>query len=381
MTKYWYPTAFKSWGLEEIDAIFGIIDGDQYTMGANVVAFEEEFAAYHGRRFGIMVNSGSSANLLATASLFLKADKPLQRGDIAAVPALAWSTTYAPLVQHGLELLLLDADVTWNANVHQADLAIKAIKGDVRLLVACSVLGSPAQLDYMEALSHKSGCYLIEDNCESLGARTVSGRKTGTFGHLSTFSFYHSHQVSAIEGGMVLTNDEELANICRTLRDHGLTRSLRPAPSFDLEYDFVQFGYNVRPLEMHAAVARIQLSKLDDFIQNRVANLTLWRKLVQGLPLIHPLGHGFRSPFGIAFALSEHAVRETIVHALRDAGIDCRPPTGGSFRLHKYGERWSNQATPVADTIHNTGLFIGNAPYPIPDRIEKAAGVLASVLS
>src|SRR5258708_2564130 len=115
MTDYWYPCAFSHWGGEERAAEERVIRSGKRTMGEEVAAFENEFAAYHKMKHAVMVNSGSSANLIVVAALFHKQDNPLKCGDKAIVPALAWSTTYAPLVQHGLELILSDVDGTWNA--------------------------------------------------------------------------------------------------------------------------------------------------------------------------------------------------------------------------------------------------------------------------
>src|ERR1039458_4164491 len=208
------------------------------TVGEEVAAFEREFADFHGLRHGIMVNSGSSANLVAVAALFHVKQNPLKQGDQALVPALAWATTYAPLVQHGLDLVLVDCDEGWNADPY----ALKDV--EARLVVGCSILGNPAQLDTWRTIAGVHDAYLLEDNCESLGA-SIGGKLCGTFGLMSTFSFYYSHQISAIEGGMILTDDDECATLCRLLRDHGMTRHVEKPKTFEAEYDFRLFGYNV----------------------------------------------------------------------------------------------------------------------------------------
>lgn len=370
-----FPTAFRYWGDEEIQAMSRVMASGQFTMGEEVEAFEHEFAQYHGMSYAIMVNSGSSANLVAVAAL--KAAGFIVDNDLAVAPALAWSTTYAPLVQSGLELELLDCDTTWNAD--PGSLHLNEIFDFAAVMVACSILGNPAYLDELEDYTTNHDCVLIEDNCESLGAE-VNGRLCGTRGLLNTFSFFHSHQISAIEGGMILTNNAELAKFCRMLRAHGWTRGIEAPKSFAEEYNFRLFGYNVRPLELHAAIAREQLKKLPEFIRQRRYHMTLFRTLTAGLPITHPTTNGTPSPFGLAFMVESEDVRSNLVAALRGAGIDCRLPTGGSLRLHKYGKRWCSQATPNADKIHRCGLFVGNAPFDISDRIEHMVSVMKRVL-
>ena len=398
--EWFYPTAFSYWGEEECEAVARVVASGQFTMAGEVEAFEAEFAEWHGRRYGIMVNSGSSANLIAVAALFAKPENPLCRrdarngyrfdgnghgekrgpddtlADVAVVPAMAWSTTYAPLVQHGLDLALADCDATWNARVPTSPLPSLT-----RLVVLCSILGNPGYLAEWRRKADEIGAYVLEDNCESLGA-SVDGRLCGTFGTLSTFSFFHSHQISAIEGGMILTDDDELASLCRILRAHGWTRDVAKAENFDEEYRFTHFGYNVRPLEMHAAIARAQLLKQATFAKARASPMTAYfHALTEGL-VQHQHGsiERMHNPFGLAFLCPSNADRARLAAALRANGIDCRLPTGGSFRRHPYGEAWRHQQTPVADDVHDRGMFLGNAPFDISDKIERAVRVMREIL-
>lgn len=350
MPDFWYPTAFSWWVEDEYMAIQRVVKSGQFTMGAEVEAFESEFAAWHGMRHGIMVNSGSSANLVAVAALVEAG--VIARGDALAVPAIAWSTTYAPLIQYGLQLHVHDVDETWNTR---------------KAVIACSILGNPVEPLHAPYL---------EDNCESLGAE-IGGLKCGTRGALNTFSFFHSHQISAIEGGMILTNDGYLANLCRVFRAHGWTRDVFKPDSFANEYNFVKFGYNVRPLEMHAAIARAQLKKLGMFVAARRRNWRVFADAVDGVVL--PVMHEGAAPFGLHFTVYDERQRDELVKALRADGIDCRLPTGGSFRLHEYGKPWRHEKTPNADRIHRTGLFLGNAPFAIDDKIEAACKIIKAI--
>jgi CDP-6-deoxy-D-xylo-4-hexulose-3-dehydrase len=395
---YKFPTAFSLWEEEEYDAIRRVFSSGRLTMGKEVETFEEAFARFHNRRYAIMVNSGSSANLVATAALFNKKDKPLKpprptwskgRGggmdnvgwslpQDAIVPAIAWSTTYAPLVQHGLDLVVLDVDETWNCPIPKWVPQTKT-----GLIVCASILGNPGYLHEWREKARRIGAYLIEDNCESLGAYPIDdGMPCGGYGDLSTFSFFYSHQISAIEGGMILTDDEELARLCRMLRAHGWSRGVEPPESFEREYDFRLMGYNVRPLELHAAIAREQLKKLPRFREERRENWVHFTNLASGLPVRFPEANGQTlSPFGLPFTCETKEARSELVGALRARGIDCRLPTGGSFLKHAYGAPYaSHTLTPEADRIHDTGLFLGNAPYPIPELIGEAVSVMREVL-
>jgi len=356
-----------------------------------VKALEEEFAAFHGRKHGIMVNSGSSANLVAVACLFnlsrnaLRRDDDEWRGRHAIVPALAWSTTYAPLVQHGLKLVLADCDDSWNAPFEEPACLPPTFEKDEkytaaslpRLTIICPILGNPGyEADWRNQTMTRYS-YLVEDCCESFGAISHEGRLCGTYGHLSTFSFFYSHQISAIEGGMILTDNDEMADLCRMLRAHGWTRDLKTPERFEDEYDFQVMGYNVRPLEMHAAIAREQLKKAKQFQQARIENYMRFVGLCAGLPIRFQTSNGILNPFGMAFTMESWEERARLVAVLRANGIDCRLPTGGSFRMHKYAPAYCvNQDTPNADAIHRTGLFLGNAPYKIDDKIEKAVRVM-----
>lgn len=374
MTEFSYPTAFSFWGDEERAAIERVVTSGRFTMGAEVEAFEHEFAAFHGMKHGVMVNSGSSANLIAVAALFHKAENPLRRRQAVAVPALAWSTTYAPLVQHGLRLRLVDCDATWNAPARLIG---------ARLIIACSILGNPGYLPEWKQEAEKIGAYLIEDNCKSFGAWTTysfDAALCGTYGIMNTFSFFYSHQISAIEGGMILTDDAECARLCRILRAHGWTRDVKRPERFEDEYDFELFGYNVRPLELHAAVAREQLKKQYAHRRARRANALYFLTLTDGLPVTLPKFHGKINPFGLAFTCESKEIRTKLVTEFRANGIDCRLPTGGSLGRHPYGLPWANAETPNADAIHERGMFVGNAPFDLSSKIEKAVKVMRTVL-
>ncbi len=351
---YDYPTAFSHWGAEERAAIASVYASDRWTMGAEVEAFEHEFAAYHGRKHCIMVNSGSSANLLMVKALgYDFKDLPV------AVPALAWATTYAPFMQDGAVFRLMDCDATWNTPHSPA--------------IEVPVLGNPLAI-------HDPPAWSLEDCCESLGARDSTGRLCGTFGRMSSFSFFYSHQLSAIEGGAILTDIDDFARTCRLLRNHGWTKG--EGKTFGDEYQFVIPGYNLRPLELHAAIARAQLVKLDGMAAERRKNWKFFAHLSRDLNITLQevtSPDGF-NPFCIAFTVETSEIREALAKSLRAEGIDCRPAVGGSFRLQPYGAAYDGPPTPNADRIHHTGMMLGCAPYPLEPEIEKAVAVMRRTL-
>ena len=383
-----YDLASSSWGPEEIAAAKRVLDSGQYTMGANVRAFEEEFSSYFGCAHGIMVNSGSSANLIAVAAMAYKKDKPLRRGDEVIVPAISWATTYHPLQQYGLKLIFVDVEIeTLNMDVSMLE---RALTPKTRAIVAVSILGNPAALDVIRAFADAHELILLEDNCESMDAE-LNGRKCGTFGHLNTFSFFFSHHISTMEGGIILTDDTELAELCSSLRAHGWTRDL-PANSslftrgtndhFEA-YRFILPGYNVRPLEIEAAIGREQLKKLSGFTQRRRQNLALFQKLFgRDERFILQRENGISSAFSFTFVLKPDLKpdRSKVFSALRDADIGFRIITGGNFLRHDVIKHYDYEivggATPNADVAHDFGFFVGNHPFDLSPQIEKLREVM-----
>jgi CDP-6-deoxy-D-xylo-4-hexulose-3-dehydrase len=383
-----YELAASSWGPEEMEAIRRTMETGRFTMGEQVALFEREFAAYFGMKHGVMVNSGSSANLVAVASLFFKKERPLQRGDEVIVPAISWSTTFHPLQQYGLKLRFVDVELsTLNLDVSKLE---RALTPRTRAIVAVSILGNPAKLDTIQRFAQEHGLYFLEDNCESMDAE-LGGRKTGTFGHLNTFSFFYSHHISTMEGGMVLTGDLELDHLLRSLRAHGWTRDL-PAgsPLFERRgddhfeaYRFILPGYNVRPLELGGAIGREQLKKLPEMTRRRRKNLALFQELFAGDErFILQRENGKSSCFSFTLILNPAAAinRDCVFSALRDAGVDFRMITGGCFLRHDairyFDYEVVDGAVPNADMAHERGFFVGNSTEDLEEQVRHLRRVL-----
>lgn len=385
-----YELAASSWGPEEIGAMNRVIASGHFTMGEEVVAFERAFAAYFGMPHGIMVNSGSSANLIGIAALAHRRDRPLQRGDEVIVPAISWATTYHPLQQYGLKLRFVDVELdTLNMDVSKLE---QALTPRTRMILPVSILGNPAALDVIRAFADDHGLIVFEDNCESMDAE-LNGRKTGTFGELNTFSFFFSHHISTMEGGMILTRDTELAHLCRSLRAHGWTRDLpadtplyerRSSDHFEA-YRFILPGYNVRPLELEAAVGQVQLTKLPAMTAARRRNLALFQELFAGDDrFIIQRENGRSSSFSFTIILNpaRKPDRDRVFAALKEADIGFRIITGGCFLCHdvlKYYDYDTVGTIENAYLAHDLGFFVGNHPHDLTPQITSLREVLDGV--
>ena len=223
MPEVTYPLASTTWDSEEVRAATRLLESNQLTMGAEVRKFEEDFAQYIGSKYAVMFNSGSSANLGMLAALRYVRNSPVQEGDEVIVPAVSWSTTYYPVNQVGLTLKFVDVNLqTLNIDVNLVE---QAIGPKTKAILAVNLLGNPAELNVLRALSEKHNLVLLEDNCESLGAE-LGGEKTGSFGLAGTYSFFFSHHICTMEGGMVTTNSKDFAETLISMRAHGWTRGL-----------------------------------------------------------------------------------------------------------------------------------------------------------
>ena len=391
MAEMFWDLAADTWGDEERAAIERVVKSGRYTMGPEVAAFEEAFAAYHGKKNAVMVNSGSSANLIAVAALFHKKEKPLERGDEVIVPAVSWSTTYHPLQQYGLKLRFVDVELE-TLNIDTGALK-DALTPQTRAIVAVSILGNPANLTAARAFADDHGLYFLEDNCESLDAELPGksgGQKTGTFGDVGTFSFFFSHHISTGEGGMFVTDDDELNGLALAIRAHGWIKDVPEdsrlfeagEDSFAEAYRFVIPGYNVRPQEINAAVGREQLKKLPAMTSQRRANLARFQELFgDDERFIIPRENGKSSSFCFPMIVSPEAgfERSDVFEPLKDAGIGFRMITGGCFPRHDAIRFFDYDCVgdlANANMVHDCGFFVGNHPFDLRPQIERLHDVL-----
>ncbi len=372
-----FPLAQSSWGDEEIEALGQVIKTGHFTMGTFVAEYEKKFGEYLKSKYCVMCSSGSTANLLMIAALFYRKNNPLKRGDEIIVPAVSWSTTYFPLYQYGLKLKFVDIDPgTLNFDL---DALKSAITSKTRAVLAVNLLGNPNDFQTIKRLIEGKNITLLEDNCESLGA-TYIDQQAGTFGEMGTFSSFFSHHISTMEGGLVCTDDEELYHILLCLRAHGWTRNLpksnhvtglKSDDDFDEMFKFVLPGYNVRPLEMEAAVGLEQLKKLPSFISTRRQNAKVFiEEFKDHAHLMIQEEIGSSSWFGFSFVIREDSKfeRAVLVRKLSQAGVECRPIVAGNFAKNsvlKWFDYEIHGTLPNAERIDSHGFFIGNHHRPM----------------
>ncbi|CUK07946.1 DegT/DnrJ/EryC1/StrS family aminotransferase [Shimia thalassica] len=379
-----FPLATSSWDQKELDALQKVIDSDRYSMGAEVANFEQQFAEHFGSKFAIMVNSGSSANLLMTAALFFTKNPALhlERGDEIIVPAVSWSTTYFPLNQYGLHLKFVDIDLeTLNYDLAALE---EAVTDKTRAIMVVNLLGNPNDFDALNRIIDGRDIVVIEDNCESMGA-TFNGKQTGTFGAMGSYSCFFSHHISTMEGGMVVTDDEELYHVMLALRAHGWTRNLpkfnhvtgeKSDDPFEESFRFVLPGYNLRPLEMSGALGIEQLAKLPDLIKGRRANGALVQQRLANHPkfmIQREIGEASWFGFSLVIRPDTGLNRADLVKDLVEAGFECRPIVAGNFaknEVMKYFDYSIHGDLKNADYIDANGLFVGNHHYPIAEAVD-----------
>lgn len=387
---YKYPLATSTWDEAEYEAIRNVTASGIFTMGAKVAEFEKDFAQYLDSKYCVMVNSGSSANLLMVAALFYcKNEKyKLCAGDEVIVPAVSWSTTYYPLYQYGLKLKFVDIDMeTLNYDLTQLN---DAINEKTRVIMAVNLLGNPNDFEAIKAMIEGKEVILLEDNCESLGAE-YNRKKTGTFGVMGTFSTFFSHHISTMEGGVVATEDEELYHILLALRAHGWTRNL-PAnnrvtgvkvdDNFEESFKFVLPGYNLRPLEMSGAIGIEQVKKLPKIVTERQKNGELLKKLMTNHDeILIQKEIGCSSWFGFSLIIRPNSSlsRPQLIEKLNTIGFEVRPIVAGNFAKNEVVKNYFNYTIfgklRNANHIDQKGLFIGNHHYSMEESILKLSKI------
>jgi CDP-6-deoxy-D-xylo-4-hexulose-3-dehydrase len=368
-------------------------------MGENVKKFEEHFANFTGSKYCVMVNSGSSANLLAVASLFYRRAGNLKRGDEVIVPAVSWATTYYPLYQYGLKLKFIDVDIN-TLNYDICELAA-AVTEKTKMILAVNLLGNPNDFEAINSIIGSKDIILMEDNCESMGGE-FKNKQAGTFGLLGTYSTFFSHHISTIEGGLVVTNDEELYHILLSLRAHGWTRDLpkenkvsgiKSERYFDESFKFVLPGYNVRPTEIAGALGVEQLKKLPDFIRIRRQNACVFKELFGDNPYFAIQQEvGKSSWFGFSFIISDKTAlnRDDVIDRLTSAGIECRPIVSGNFTKNKVIKWFDYEicgSLKNAESVDKNGFLVGNHHFDIKQQLiflkeileESVKGVFVSL--
>src|SRR3990167_4152927 len=355
---------------EEIYAAIETMLSTFTTMGKKVRAFEQQYADYVNTQYGVMSNSGSSANLLAIAALANPATPDyLKPGDEVIVPALSWSTTIWPIIQHNLVPVLVDCDLnTFNLDLNKLE---QAIGPRTRAIKLVNVYGNPCNMDGLMALAKKHNLLVIEDCCEAMGA-SYDNKSVGSFGQVGNFSFFFSHHISTMEGGRSVTNDFNLTETMRILRAHGWSREadehqkyVAMYPNIDPRFIFINVGYNLRPTEVNAAIGQLQLPKLNNLINKRRETALFFRKhLAKYDEYFHfqqETPKGKHVWFGFSIILKEAApftVKDITTH-MQQHHIETRPIIAGNMARHPafklYPHRIGGDLS-KADTIMKKGF-------------------------
>lgn len=386
-----YPLAVPGWDEAELQAIQRVIDRGMYSMGSEVAAFETKFAAFVGTRYAVQVNSGSSANLLMAAALRYRRTNPVPMGSEVIVPAVSWPTTYYPFSQYGYKLKFVDIDR--NTFNYDLEALASAITNETRVVVAVNLLGNPN--DFTEVFKAIAGrdIILLEDNCESLGAK-FDNRMAGTFGLMGTYSSFFSHHIATMEGGVITTDDTELYHILLCLRAHGWTRNLpkknevtgvKSDDSFEESFKFVLPGYNLRPIEMEGAIGSVQLDKLPRFLAQRRKNASLFLSLFEGDDRFRVQREvGESSWFGFALIINEETgiKRKELVSRLADFGIESRPVVAGNFAKNPVVKMLPHsiyRELVNADDLDKNGFFVGNNHSDLSEQLETLYNALQAI--
>jgi len=336
------PLSVPSYDWEEACEALDSILSTYVTMGKKVKEFEARFADYIGVKHAIMVHSGSSANLLALSILSNPLIKNrIEPGDEIITPAVTWVTTVYPIINCGAVPVLVDVDLdTFNLNTEEVE---KAITSKTRAIMLVHLLGNPCHVQRIMEIARKHNLLVIEDTCEAHGAE-LNGQKAGSFGDLATFSFFFSHHITTIEGGMVVTDNEEYAELARALRVFGWVRDLKDKDriaerhkDIDQRFLFINTGYNLRPTEIQGAFGIHQIKKLERFIEIRRDNANFWaEKLKQYSDYLwlHHERAGTRHVWlGYPLMVSPDApfTRKELSDFLEGRGVETRPIMAGNI--------------------------------------------------
>jgi len=398
------PLALDGLTPEEIELVCDVFRSGNLTMGQRVENFENEFAKKFNTEFAIMVNSGSSANLLALEVLRHKSRFVDHANQYIAVPAVLWPTSLWPIIQLGFKVLLIDTTPgTLEMDLTELNLAQEQFGSSLIGAVVIHPLGKSMDLNEIESLKADKDFFVLEDNCESIGSGK-GNRYAGTVGDFGSYSFYYSHHMTTVEGGMITTNNKEYANDLLSMRAHGWTRNRSDKKAIELanpnlpkDFLFVSPGYNFRPMEFQGALGSSQLKRLDDFIQKRTSNAMRIANALIGssLRLIGsdtlgadsfsrkgPVEHSWMA-LPICCEDSQTDI-EKIRQILETDGISTRPLLAGDFSSQPAGHYPGIEtfgSLKHSKKLYSSTFMIGNHHNYSDDQIDYLVAKLASVVS
>lgn len=355
-----------------------ILKSSKLSIGVECKKFENNFASYQGRKYCVLVNSGSSANLAIIQAL-LNLGK-IKKGDRVGFSTLTWSTNVMPLIQLGLTAVPVDVELD-TLNVSSRTLLAIIEKYPIKMLFLTNLLGFCDDIDEIAKICKKKKILLVEDNCEALGT-IYKGKKLGNYGMAATFSFYVGHHMSTIEGGAICTDNGELETMLQLVRAHGWDRNLTAGKqlkmrskfkvnsTFYSRYTFYDLGYNLRTTEINGFIGNAQLEYIDEILKKRNENF-----FTMGLPIYkqteryYPVRFDhidFLSNFAVPVICRSKAIRDELVKKCKDT-VEIRPIVGGDITMQpffrKYTEEFYDEfKNSNARLIHEQGLYFGNNP-------------------
>lgn len=364
-----------------------IMQSSKLSMGEKCAEFEKEFAIMQSRKDAILFNSGGSANLAILQAL--KNLGRLKENDSMGFSSLTWSTNVMPIIQMGMKPIPIDCEIdTLNISSEKLLELLKVTK--IKSLFVTNVLGFTGDLDKIQKICKEENIILIEDNCESLGTELPAG-KAGNFSVASSFSFFVAHHMSTIEGGMVCTDDEELAQMLRITRANGWDRNLNAEQQNQLrkkhgvtselyaKYTFYDLGYNLRPTEITGFIGLYQLKFLRENIKIREENYLKTEAIVKKNPDLIPISRGHiskLSPFATPFVCKDTNLFNKYVSQFAGAGIEIRPMIAGNMQRQPFYKKYVSDIydLPNTDFLHNNSFYCGNYP-------EMSEGDLQTIIS
>ena len=363
-----YPLIDNPFDVNDLMSAISVLLKGKITMAQITKNFEKKFAKYVGSKYALMVNSGSSANLLAFFALINPKNKyKLQKNDECLIPSLCWSTSLWPIIQAGLKPKFVDVDVE-TLNINLEDLK-KKINKKTKALLAVHILGNSSNMQQLSNICEKNKIILVEDTCESLGSK-FKNKSLGTFGRFGTYSFYPSHQITSGEGGMIVCNKREDYEILHSLRAHGWDRGLNNKNN--KSFNFVNSGFNLRPLDLTAAIGLSQLKKLEKFKSQRISNrnriitsLKKSKKWKNQFSFIEPIKNLKPSWFGLPILINKKfiKIKKIFLNKLNKEKIETRPIISGNFLnqpcIKLYKLKTKNEKFLGSQEIEDRGFFVG----------------------
>lgn len=391
--RYFYPLSMATYDADEIIEAIKSMTAFRTTMWEKTLHFERQFAAYQDCNDAVMVNSGSSADLLLSFLLRDPVQPLLEAGDEVLVPAVTWPTqVWSPLMA-GLKVRLVDVS-PGTFNIDLDDLEAK-IGPRTRALFLVHLMGNPCSMDRILEIVARHKLVLLEDCCEAMGAEW-RGRKVGNFGLGGAFSSFFSHHINTMEGGLISCPNAETAEKLRVLRAHGWLRNVQQPQlqvsadtSIDPRYTFVNWGFNLRPTELQAGFGIHQIAKLPDFNQRRAEIAErVFAYIDRQTHLTRPKADPLATPAWFCLPLLVEAgapfAREQLTRHLENHGVETRPVVTGNIARQPAARLFGGLGEgplPGADVIHERGFYIGLSPLLTDTTVDRLLECLDSFLS